>query len=64
MHELFGEPGQPVALHLRPIGEGIDALHGIGDALIERQEGFAQRGLADMANNAGGDVEIGLFAPG
>ncbi len=53
MHELLCQTVQPAALHLRAIGEAVNALPGVGDTLLERQQGFAQRGLSNMADDTG-----------
>lgn len=36
----------------------------MGDALFEGKQVLAERGLADVADDAGGDFMIGLVAPG
>ena len=43
---------------------GVDAVHGLGDALFEGNQGFAEGGAADLADDAGGNVLVGLVAHG
>ena len=64
VHQLLGQPLQPSTLRRGPTVRLVDLLHGLGHALIERNQRFAQCGLADIANDAGGDFLIGLLAPG
>ena len=54
--ELFGQAVEPLALHRRPRGNVVDARHGLGDALLEGNERLAERGLADVADDAGGEI--------
>ena len=62
--ELLGEAVEPAALGGAPGLEGGDPLHGGLDALVEGDEGFADGCLADEADDAGGDVGVGLVASG
>ena len=41
-----------------------DLLHRPGYPLLERYQGLPQCGLADVADDAGGDLLVGLVAPG
>lgn len=36
VYQLLGQPLEPAPLHRRPAALGIDALHGLVDALLER----------------------------
>ena len=62
--ELFGQAVQPLALHRRPGVFGVDCLHGLGHALFKGQQCLAQRGLADVGDDAGGNVLVAVLAPG
>ncbi|MNL68808.1 hypothetical protein D3C87_1935870 [compost metagenome] len=63
MHQLPGKAIEPFTLHRRPLLEGVDFLHGIGHPLIEWQQGFADSGLANVADDAGSDFLVGLVTP-
>ena len=64
VHQLFGQPFQPFALVVGPAVLGKNAVHGFGYALFKRDQRFTQSGAADIADDAGGYVFIGLVAHG
>ena len=62
--ELLGQPVQPLALDGCPGMQYIDFIHGVPHTLVERNQRLTQGGLPNVTENAGGNLVIGLVAPG
>ena len=62
--QLLGQTIQPSALNGRPALAAVDLLHRQPHPLAIGDQRRAKGGAANMAYDAGGDILIGLAAPG
>ena len=61
--KLLSQAVQPLALSGIPGLRGVYFFHGITHTLLKRYQCFAKCRLADIANDAGGNILIALIAP-
>ena len=64
VHQLFGQPLQPFALNGRPVLAAVNLIHRQPHPLAVGDKRLTQGGPADMSYDAGGDILMGLVAPG